>query len=450
MFITIKYYVSDTDPINIEPNFNNNIYQLIIKFISLMNDSSKLQFVKYINIIHPMILIMILTNLIKNDLDTNQKLIDFIFKFLRNDKIELYNDYPGLQFINVDLDLFKNYYKDIKELLVYIQYKKYIEGDKFIIFLLTNNLSWYEKIDITFKQIEGIAFILKHNREIFKYLNKQERTDQNIINALIENHGLKKIYSTSSYKLKFIHIGFKELNVMHTQEYIIYIFMNFKENNVTTIITNINENLLHNNNNVVIFIDIVHSQSLTIRPPDQSTFQPPPRPPLPPLSSRSPPPPPPPPLSSQSPPPPPPPPPPPLSSRSPPPLSPQLLLSFYNVMQQFIDNTTNYTRIKIINYYKLFNKKWLLKYNKYFNKILNITFDSDPDNIKTCTKEGYNYKVLDSDDEMIDNIMLATHWINWQINTPYELKYRQLQQTETCWINSILNSLILVNEIKDY
>ena len=328
-----------------------------------MNDSSKLQFVKYINIIHPMILIMILTNLIKNDLDTNQKLIDFIFKFLRNDKIELYNDYPGLQFINVDLDLFKNYYKDIKELLVYIQYKKYIEGDKFIIFLLTNNLSWYEKIDITFKQIEGIAFILKHNREIFKYLNKQERTDQNIINALIENHGLKKIYSTSSYKLKFIHIGFKELNVMHTQEYIIYIFMNFKENNVTTIITNINENLLHNNNNVVIFIDIVHSQSLTIRPPDQSTFQPPPRPPLPPLSSRSPPPPPPPPLSSQSPPPPPPPPPPPLSSRSPPPLSPQLLLSFYNVMQQFIDNTTNYTRIKIINYYKLFNKKWLLKYN---------------------------------------------------------------------------------------
>ena len=46
--------------------------------------------------------------------------------------------------------------------------------------------------------------------------------------------------------------------------------------------------------------------------------------------------------------------------------------------------------------------------------------------------------------------MLATHWINWQINTPYELKYRQLQQTETCWINSILNSLILVNEIKDY
>ena len=119
--------------------------------------------------------------------------------------------------------------------------------------------------------------------------------------------------------------------------------MNFKENNVTTIITNINENLLHNNNNVVIFIDIVHSQSLTIRPPDQSTFQPPPRPPLPPLSSRSPPPPP----------------PPPLSSRSPPPLSPQLLLSFYNVMQQFIDNTTNYTRIKIINYYKLFLRLFL-------------------------------------------------------------------------------------------
>ena len=57
MFITIKYYVSDTDPINIGPDFNNNIDQLIEKLISLMNDSSK--FVKYINIIHPMILIMI-------------------------------------------------------------------------------------------------------------------------------------------------------------------------------------------------------------------------------------------------------------------------------------------------------------------------------------------------------------------------------------------------------
>ena len=44
--------------------------------------------------------------------------------------------------------------------------------------------------------------------------------------------------------------------------------------------------------------------------------------------------------------------------------------------------------------------------------------------------------------------MLATHWINWQINTPYELKNRQQQMTGTCWINSIINSFILVPEIK--
>lgn len=48
-----------------------------------------------------------------------------------------------------------------------------------------------------------------------------------------------------------------------------------------------------------------------------------------------------------------------------------------------------------------------------------------------------------------NNRLLLTHWLIKLINTPKCLDNRLKQFTETCWLNTILNSLLLVPELRE-
>jgi len=262
--------------------------------------------------------------------------------------------------------------------------------------LIESNYNIFPDILEKFKEdIEFVVKIISINGNLFKYLSINMQQNQKVIEKLIENHGLPKLYNSNSI-LYFIHIGLDKLDNKYTKSYIKYIFINFKDYTVTQIIKYITKCYVKNNN-VVIFISLI------------------------------------------------------LNNYTPPIVK---CKEFYKLMNKNIDsNKLKYDTVKIINIYDkedLSYTDFLLVYCNNFRKIVNIHFI---ENINYIYKELYSKYIIQklylTDIEKYNN-MLATHWINWKINTPPIMKNRQLQLSETCWLNALFNSFFLIKKIQKH
>ena len=438
-FIVIHYYYSlKLKPIPLCQNFSSNIDLIIIILKFLIAIPFNVHLLMYLNKLPNIILIIILLNLSTKIYlvdDTNQKLKDFLFKLCRNDA-EQY-DIPVLEH-KFNNRILLNYTVPISILINKINYNVNDESNKFIISMLKVLSGYYTDLNETFTDNrEAICFILKHVSGIISHIHHKFRFNKAIINELIKKIDLKRYYSIRETKLKFFHISIGKKNTLHTNytdSYIEYKYIDLDsdlDSDKLEIKPNIDEYM-------VIFIDIPYTTIQDIKPlkPQLNTNKKKKwknkwrRRPITFTDS----------LDQY------------ITSRN------EELMKkvseFYKKMQEFIDTAkrehTKY--VTIINYYKLFNKTLLLKHNNYFHKILNITLVSEiSDN---TTQQIGNYKFIKKwlnpkKDKYFNHKLLATHWINKEINTPYELKNSQNQISGTCYMNAIFNSIMLISKLYD-
>ena len=123
--------------------------------------------------------------------------------------------------------------------------------------------------------------------------------------------------------------------------------------------------------------------------------------------------------------------------------------SIFSKIKQIIESiNTPKKNIKII-YQALIG---LLENNPYFYKILGIGINISESIIPNDRKyfsETIKCIIITITQNQSDNRILLIHWIIDLINTPSELEYRLLQISGTCWLNVILNSLLLNGDLRN-
>lgn len=123
--------------------------------------------------------------------------------------------------------------------------------------------------------------------------------------------------------------------------------------------------------------------------------------------------------------------------------------SIFSKIKQIIEPiNTPKKNIKII--YQVLNG--LLENNPYFYKILGIRINISEliiPNDKNYVSETIKCIIITITQNQSNNRMLLIHWIIDLINTPSELEYRLLQLSGTCWLNVILNSLLLNKDLRN-
>ena len=120
-------------------------------------------------------------------------------------------------------------------------------------------------------------------------------------------------------------------------------------------------------------------------------------------------------------------------------------LTFYSEL--FINiNIRNNKNIKIINNIK--HESYILRNNSNYYKIINILIDYDTllNNVIDNSDSNKRYYIIQTNYSAKTNI-LEVHYINNYIKTPHCLENRLWQFSGTCWLNAMLNSLILSTEI---
>ena len=117
------------------------------------------------------------------------------------------------------------------------------------------------------------------------------------------------------------------------------------------------------------------------------------------------------------------------------------IIELLNILIEDIDSDRK--NIKIIN-----ENNIPIKNNFKFYKIINIKFVNDPKDIDTDYEFVFKTIQEDVDHSSFRNF-LEYHWLIPLINAPRCLENRLLQFTGTCWFNAMLNSLLLVTELRD-
>ena len=404
--------------------------------LSTLPDTFRKECIKLV----PVIILFFILKLFTKYTEEKYKLVILdIFEHLINNK----NDYWKY---NCDSYNLKNLFNS----LYYNKYEGILEYDKkFIIFMVKKYFIYYKFfIHESYKTNENFNFLmLESHRYIFTRIHDDIKKTKPVIDILIKNHGLKEYYDRP-VKLSILHIGRVCLDTQYTENYINYTFINFDNSSSNFEIVNyINEfKKTIKKDPLVIFImlnnittnkDLVKPPLLTTQPQSQLLPPPPPRKYQNDDST--------------------------VSTNDDSTVTvftnditndnfKRKIISFYKKLKiEFDDIKEDNSNIKIINYYEIYADEFILSNRNNYNKVLNVGFYND--NTDNNDTERHNstvlVKILNPTDEYQDNTMLATHWINWQINTPYEFKYRQRQISGTCWLNSIINSFILVPKIKD-
>ena len=124
------------------------------------------------------------------------------------------------------------------------------------------------------------------------------------------------------------------------------------------------------------------------------------------------------------------------------------ITSLYNNIITELNNNNNKYNINIINISDGNDLESVDHITKIVNILINKYHINDRYMSETYSKDKYKYKSLTLEIEQIYNNKLLSHWLNNLFLTPKILSKRQLQISGTCMVNSVFNSLFLVDDIK--
>ena len=337
----------------------------------------------------------------------------FIFKNLINYKIFGNIDYEkNKKLIFKVIKIFPGLYKYLN-----INIKKNIQITKDIIKI--NGFSLYfclpkikNNIDIVLTALNSNKKSVKTFTSIIDTIPVNMHKKKIIALKIIDIYGVKDLYKKS--KLKFLHIGFSELNNIFSKDYIEYKFINIDLYTVNIIIKEF-EYFLNTTENIdtVIFIELDKNifSRYTINLENNKN------------------------INKHI-----------IDNRI-------KIDTFYKNLNIYIYNLKQkYENVKIIN---IMDTNALVNSNKFY-KVVNIYINNISKkiaklyfyftyNIKNCV-----YKKIELlTDDMLFNNILATHWLNTLINTPKVFENRLIQTSSTCWANSVFNSLYLIKDIRE-
>ena len=308
---------------------------------------------------------------------------------------------------DIDYSIYKKIILNIIKLqprfykFLHIDIKKNIEIVKEIINI--NGMVLYFTLPIIQNNIDIVLLAIKQNSRIIEFLTLDMYKNKKIILKIIDDHGLRNQYKNSN--LNLLHIGFYSLNNKFTKDYINYTFIDINLYQIPTIIKEFKYFLNISDIDIVIFIELdtnLKSRNMNqfnkIKIVDKIKIN-------------------------------------------------DLYIQLNKVIQYSNNSCKNIKILNIMDYNAL-----LFSHNFY--KIINICINNNCNNIILSDYDSnYEinnsiYKKLNLTKDIILNNMLGSHWLNYLINTPKFLRGRQLQQSGTCWLNTIFNSLYLIEPIK--
>lgn len=233
---------------------------------------------------------------------------------------------------------------------------------------------------------EIVSEAIKENIEAYKYASKNLKQDERILSILKDDHQLEELYK--SKKLKFIHIGKSDtrMNTRLTESYLDYSF--YSESDISEDI--LSKILDESEYDIVIFVEDVDDSIIKLLNKIIESIK--------------------------------------INKKN---------IKIFNLSKQKIKNNNNF--------YKIVN---ILIYGEYTDVEYTDEY-ADYDYDINFELKLYIYRKIRLSEDKQKNRLLAIHWLNYLFNTPRCLEGRFIQISETCWLNSIINILLLTDKLRD-